>query len=106
MISLRQIDAAERAMCSTHLWVSKAQVGGGEGLKLVVVEGRARFPARLRAPPAISHTRTRVLGGGGGRNRISAYVPIPCYLRVAAALAARKAYTSRQKYIGNTSVDL
>jgi hypothetical protein len=29
-------------MCA-QLWVSKAQVGGGEGLKLVVVEGRVRL---------------------------------------------------------------
>jgi hypothetical protein len=28
-------------MCA-QLWVSKAQVGGGEGLELVVVEGRVR----------------------------------------------------------------
>jgi hypothetical protein len=31
-------------MCA-QLWVSKAQVGGGEGLKLVVVEGRGPCPS-------------------------------------------------------------
>jgi hypothetical protein len=34
-------------MCA-QLWVSKAQVGGGEGLKLVVVEGRVSVTDHAR----------------------------------------------------------
>jgi hypothetical protein len=47
-------------MCA-QLWVPKAQVGGGEGLELVVVEGRVRPRPGYehRAPFGISHTHTR-----------------------------------------------
>jgi hypothetical protein len=48
-------------MCA-QLWVSKAQVGGGGGLELVVIEGGpCPLPARLWASFVISHTRTRTL---------------------------------------------